>query len=285
MIFTGGSLRRKIIEIDEVKCDGCGQCIPECPEGAIQLIDGKARLISDLFCDGLGACIGYCPQGAIEVIEREAEPYDEQKVIVNIVRQGTNTLKAHLKHLYDHGEKEFLSTALAYLDAKDIEVPDYQPTTVSCASGSCAGSQSVAFIDQIQDPAVTGSVPSALTHWPIQMHLLSPLAPHFSGTDLVLAADCVAFSLGDFHRTFLKGKTLAIACPKLDQQQQVYLEKLTVLIDEAKIKSLTVMIMQVPCCRGLLMLAQKALELSKRTVPLKAVVVGVKGEILQETWL
>lgn len=279
-------MKRNIIEIDEPKCDGCGLCIPECPEGAIQIIDGKARLISDLFCDGLGACLGHCPQGAITVIEREAEPYDEKKVMKNIVRQGKNTIKAHLKHLVDHGEKEFLASAISFLEENGIEVPNLEPEPASCASGTCPGSQNMAFIDQIQaPPGATADVPSALSHWPIQMHLVSPMAPQFIGSDLLLAADCVSFSLGNFHQKYLPGKTLTIACPKLDQQQQVYLEKLIVLIDEAKINTLAVMIMQVPCCQGLVMLAQKAVEMSTRKIPVKMMVVSIQGEILKDSWL
>lgn len=278
-------MKRKIIEIDQDKCDGCGLCIPECPEGAIQIIDEKARLISDLFCDGLGACIGHCPQGAISVIEREAETYDERKVMENIARQGKNTIKAHLKHLSDHGEREFLASAIAFLEENGIDVPSFESPSTACASGGCPGSQNMAFIDQIQSPDAIADMHSALTHWPIQMHLVSPLAPQFIGSDLLLAADCVSFSIGNFHQKYLPGKTLAIACPKLDQQQQIYLEKLKVLIDEARINTLTVMIMQVPCCRGLVMLAQKAVEISKRKIPLKMIVVSVQGEILENTWL
>jgi Pyruvate/2-oxoacid:ferredoxin oxidoreductase delta subunit len=280
-------MKRQIIEIDEELCDGCEECIPGCPEGAIQIIDGKARLISDLFCDGLGACIGTCPQGAITVIEREAEPYDEVIVMENIVRQGENTIKAHLKHLRDHGQSDFLKTAVSFLEENEIAVPDFESPESSCASGGCPGSQNMAFVDQIQTPenVATTDVPSALTHWPIQMHLVSPMAPHFAGADLVLAADCVAFSIGNFHQKYLPGKTLAIACPKLDQQQEIYLQKLKVLIDEAKINTLTVMIMQVPCCRGLLMMAQQAQQMADRKIPVKVIVVGIQGEILEDTWI
>ncbi len=279
-------MKRKIIEIIEEKCDGCGQCLPECPEGAIQIIDGKARLISDLFCDGLGACIGHCPTGAIQVIEREAEPYSEARVMENVTRQGQNTIKAHLQHLQDHGEVDFLKQALTFLKEHDIAVPEWKTEVLACAQGpSCPGSQNTVLIDQIQAPDASPDVPSALSHWPIQMHLVSPMAPQFVGSDLVLAADCVAFTLGNFHQKFLPGKTLAIACPKLDQQQEIYLEKLKVLIDQAEINSLTVMIMQVPCCRGLTMLAQQAAEMSDRKIPVKQIMVGIQGEILQEQTL
>jgi Pyruvate/2-oxoacid:ferredoxin oxidoreductase delta subunit len=279
-------MKRQIIEIDEELCDGCEQCIPGCPEGAIQIIDGKARLISDLFCDGLGACIGTCPQGAITVIEREAEPYDEVKVMENIIRQGENTVKAHLKHLHDHGEAALLKTAISFLENNAMAVPEFESLSLACSPGSgCPGSQNRAFIDQIQEPDETADVPSALSHWPIQMHLVSPRAPQFAGADLVLAADCVAFSLGNFHQKYLPGKALIIACPKLDQQQQIYLEKLKVLIDEAKINTLTVMIMQVPCCRGLLMMAQQAQKMADLKIPLKVIVVGIQGEILEDRWI
>jgi ferredoxin len=276
-------MKRHIIEIDEEKCDGCGLCIPECPEGAIQLIDDKARLISDLFYDGLGACLGHCPQGAIRVIERDAEPYNEINVMENIIRHGENTIKAHLKHLQDHGELEFLTTAVSFLEKNEIHVPDFKSDVSNCVSNSgCPGSQNMSFVDKIQEPENMTELPSALHHWPIQMHLLSPMAPQFVKADLILAADCVAFSLGNFHQKYLPGKALAIACPKLDQQQQIYLEKLKILISQTQIKSLTVMIMQVPCCRGLLMLAQQAQQEAGRKIPFKVLVVGIRGEIVED---
>ncbi len=192
-------MQRKIIEIIEEKCDGCGQCLPECPEGAIQIIDGKARLISDLFCDGLGACIGHCPTGAIQVIEREAEPYDEIRVMENVARQGQNTIKAHLQHLQDHGQVNFLEQALSYLKDNDIVVPDWKTEVAACTQGSsCPGSQNTVLIDQIQAPDNSPDVPSALSHWPIQMHLVSPMAPQFVGSDLVLACRLCGFYPGKF---------------------------------------------------------------------------------------
>ena len=281
-------MKRKIIKIDEEKCNGCGLCIPECPEGAIQIIDGKARLVSDLFCDGLGACLGHCPEGAIEVEEREAEPYDEYKVMENVVKHGENTIRAHLKHLKDHGEKEYLQQAMDFLKVRTIDVSIEEPAAHEhFQGGGCPGSQSMNFDknDGNGQSSLEGSRPSQLTHWPIQMHLLSPQAQHYQGADLVLAADCVAFSMGDFHKDYLQGKTLAIACPKLDTGQEVYQAKLKALIEDAKINTLTVIIMQVPCCRGLLMMVQDVLEESSRKVPLKCVVVGIQGEILMEEWM
>ncbi len=212
---------REIITIDEEKCNGCGNCVPGCPEGALQIIDGKARLVSDLHCDGLGACIGECPTGALMIERREAEPYDEKKTMQNIMRAGA------------------------------------------------------------------GSAPQAsrLQQWPVQLHLISPRAPYFQKADMLLAADCVAYAVGDFHSRYLAGKSLAVACPKLDSNQDVYVEKLIALIDEAKINTITVVLMEVPCCGGLLRLAKTAAQQASRKIPIKAVVVNLQGEELQEEWV
>lgn len=196
---------RKIIQIDEEKCNGCGVCIPNCHEGALQIINGKARLISDLSCDGLGACLGHCPEGAIEIIEREAEPE-------------------------------------------------------------------------------RAAIPSELRQWPVQMHLLNPQASYFRNADVVLAADCAAFAMGDFHARYMKGKSLAIACPKLDSNKESYIEKLNSMIIDAKINSLTVIMMEVPCCGGLLQLARTAREQANRKIPVKKVYLSIQGEVLEEEW-
>ncbi len=276
-------MQREIITIDEEKCTGCGLCVPGCPEGALQIIDGKARLVSDLMCDGLGACIGECPEDAITIEIRDAEPYDEAKVMKNIISAGPNTIRAHLKHLKEHGQTEFYNQAVDILNEQNIEVPMLDEHVHHDHAG-CPGSQSLEFHHQATHSS-SESQPSQLSHWPIQMHLISPMAPHYHGADLLLAADCVAFSIGDFHTTFLKGKTLAIACPKLDEGQNIYLEKLISLVNDAKINTLTVMIMQVPCCGGLLHLAQTAVQNAQRNVPIKAMVVSLQGEILREEWV
>ncbi|MBI5873066.1 MAG: 4Fe-4S binding protein [Candidatus Omnitrophica bacterium] len=291
-------MKRKIVQIDEEKCNGCGACIPNCPEGAMQVIDGKARLISDLLCDGLGACLGHCPQGAISIIEREAEAYDERKVMANMVRQGMNVVKAHLEHLRDHGQSAYLLQAIRYLDEKDIENPlmaEHKGKSAAAHTayhtGGCPGARMFDFTAEGKRPQAgpgTETVQKAasqLRQWPVQMHLISPTAPYFQGADVVLAADCTAYALGSFHTDYLKGKALAIACPKLDQGQEVYVEKIKSWFEDAKINTLTVLIMQVPCCHGLLGLAQEALKESKRKVPIKYVVVGLQGEIAQEEWL
>ncbi|MFH1542524.1 MAG: 4Fe-4S binding protein [bacterium] len=276
--------KRKIIKIDEAKCNGCGLCLPNCPEGALRVIDGKVRLISDLFCDGLGACIGHCPEGAITVEEREAEPYNEAVVMENIIKAGSNTIKAHLIHLQEHGETEFYNEAVKVLKKHNIEVPNLknEKFNVPC---SCPGAAVQELKKDESEEPQTGKRQSQLRQWPVQLHLVPPTAPYFKRADVVLAADCVAYALADFHKDYLKGKSLAIACPKLDSDQEIYVDKITALIDEAKINTLTVMIMQVPCCGGLMQMAKAGAVAAKRKIPLKAIVVGLQGEILKEEWM
>jgi ferredoxin len=278
-------MKRKIIHIDAGLCNGCGACIPNCPEGALQMIDGKARLVSDLFCDGLGACIGECPAGAIRIEEREAEPYSERRVMENIVTQGENTIRAHLRHLKEHGETGFLEEAQVYLREKNIAVDLEEPAPQPQACG-CAGTQVRAFRAEAEtakagcdagEPAA-----SELRQWPVQLHLVPPSAPYFRDADVVLAADCVAYAYGDFHRSYLRGRRLAIACPKLDSNQDVYLDKLTAMIDFGGIRSLTVLTMEVPCCRALLQLARQAASAAKRKIPVEWVEVGIQGDVLKE---
>jgi len=232
----------------------------------MQVIDGKARLISDLFCDGLGACVGYCPEGAITLTEREAEPYDEERAMANIAPHGPGTIKAHLEHLAVHGEDHLLSKALDWLRQEGISVPEGFSRAAEAKAVPGAGAA------KAEDAPAQRST---LSNWPVQMHLLSPMAPRFKGADVLLSADCVAYAVGSFHSSMLVGKALAIACPKLDEGKDIYREKLTALIDHAQIASLTVVMMQVPCCRGLLGLAQQAREQAHRTIPLKAVIVSI----------
>jgi NAD-dependent dihydropyrimidine dehydrogenase PreA subunit len=290
LVTTQTQARRNIIRIDQDKCDGCGDCIPNCPEGAIQLIDGKARLVGDLLCDGLGACLGHCPQGAITVEEREAAPYDEREVLANIVKQGPAVIQAHLRHLQDHNQTLYLEQAMNFLRDHNISLepvpPKLAPVSQPPPGSGCPGSRAMSFEAKPASTTVSdGQRPSQLRHWPIQLHLLNPQAPHYHGSDLLLAADCVPFAVGDFHKDFLRGKTLAIACPKLDEGQDVYVQKLTALVDAAKVNTLTVIIMQVPCCQGLLRLAQAAVAQAQRKVPIKCVVVSLQGEILKDAWV
>lgn len=291
---------REVVHIDEDLCDGCGECVPACHEGALQIIDGKARLISDLLCDGLGACLGHCPQGAITIEEREAEPYDEVRVIQLIIPQGINTVIAHLKHLRDHNEIQFMKQAMQYMQANRESLPFnlddiiremHKPkmgTMHHAHGGGCPGSAE-RTIQKPQAPAFTpvqtGGRSSELRQWPVQMHLINPASSMFTGSDMVLAADCAAFAMGDFHNRVLKGKTLAIACPKLDQGQENYLSKVMRLIDEAKINTLTVVIMEVPCCSGLLQMARAAVAQSSRKIPLKMMKISLEGQVLAEEWV
>jgi len=297
-------MKRSIIKIDEATCNGCGLCIPNCHEGALQLIDGKARLISDLFCDGLGACVGHCPEGAITIEEREAEPYNETLVMEQMVKQGKNTVLAHLQHLKDHGAEDFLKEAIAYIRNNniDLDISKDEPADHHAAihhemhaaksSGcGCPGSMAVSFdIDMekvgasANNPSFT-EAPSELRQWPVQLHLLNPNAPCFKNADLLLAADCAAFSMGNFHSRFLKGKTLAIACPKLDSNQESYIQKLIMMINGAGLNTITVVRMEVPCCGGLTRLAQLAVQHSGRKIPVKQAVVSAQGEVIHEEWI
>jgi ferredoxin len=283
---------REIIDIDEDKCDGCGLCVPACPEGALQIIDGKARLISDLFCDGLGACMGECPRGAIEIEKREAEPYDERRAMENIIPKGKNTIKAHLKHLLDHDEDDLYNQAVEVLSEQGIDNPIKKEMTDKMnrpdSHGGCPGAKMMDFSSEKQEPEKnpgSDSAPSRLGHWPVQLHLVPPTAPYFQQADVVLSADCVAYSVSDFHNSFLKDKALAIACPKLDSQQDIYFEKLKSMIDDAKINTLTVLTMEVPCCSGLLAMAKKAASEAERNIPVKSIQVSIQGEILSENWI
>lgn len=297
-------MKRDILKIDEDLCNGCGQCVPNCHEGALQVIDGKIRLVSELMCDGLGACIGHCPEGAITIETREAEPYNEVHVMEKMKDKGKNTIIAHLKHLKDHGETGFLHDGVTYLkehkselkfNLEEVmtEVHNHGKLAVAEVShhehahegGGCPGSRTMV----IGKPSAAANSPvteqpSELRQWPVQMHLVNPNAPYFRNSDLLLAADCVAFSMGGFHSNHLKGKSLAIACPKLDHGTDIYVEKLTAMIDLAKINTITVMMMEVPCCGGLLQMVKAALGNATRKVPVKKMVIGLSGEVLTEEW-
>ncbi|MCU0286318.1 MAG: 4Fe-4S binding protein [Acidobacteria bacterium] len=282
-------MKRQIIRIDEDKCNGCGQCIPGCPEGALQVIDGKARLISDLFCDGLGACIGKCPQGAIVIEEREAEPYDEKKVMANIVKQGPNVIRAHLLHLKEHNEIVYLKTAVDFLKEQDITVPNLAPNDMH--AGGHSGCPGAAMRDMRnkkpltdQQPGITGvnsvNIESQLRQWPVQLQLINPRAPYLQDIDLLVTADCVPFAYANFHQRFLKDKALIIFCPKLDQTIEQYAEKLTAIFLNNTIKSISVVHMEVPCCSGTVHLVQKALEKANKIIPIKDYTISLSGEII-----
>jgi len=297
-------MKRDILKIDEELCNGCGQCVPNCHEGALQVIDGKVRLISELMCDGLGACIGHCPEGAISIETREAEPYNEIRVMEQMKDKGRNTVAAHLKHLKDHGESGFLREGVDYLkkqtgdmqfDLREVlyEVHNHG-TTVSVAvnsgnnvhtGGGCPGSRERVIEKPAGASLSTEGEESELRQWPVQMHLINPNASYFQGADLLLAADCVAYSAGGFHARYLRGKSLAIACPKLDHNTGIYIDKLTALIDTAKVNTITVMIMEVPCCGGLLQMVKAASARASRKVPVKQIMISISGDIMKEEWV
>lgn len=272
-------MKRQIIKIDESKCDGCGVCIPGCPEGALQIIDGKARLVSDLFCDGLGACIGDCPKGAIATEEREAEAYDEAKVMENIAAKGENTIRAHLQHLADHGEKELMRQAIDWLANNDIPVP---ALSQGCASGGCPGAAAFAIKrDNEPDAAqpTSTSARSELRTWPVQLHLINPSAGYLNHADLLLSADCAPYALPDFHQRFLKGRVAITLCPKLDQGLDRYINKLAEIFATQEPRSITVVRMEVPCCGGVEMLVQRALEKAGKSHMVRLHIVNINGEI------
>jgi NAD-dependent dihydropyrimidine dehydrogenase PreA subunit len=305
-------MKRKIISIDETKCTGCGQCIPDCPEGALQLIDGKARLVSDLFCDGLGACIGTCPEGAISVIEREAAPYDEKAVMGTIVKQGVPVIKAHLDHLAGHGQVALYDEAIEYLIEKGIPIPDHTapyrtgrgkrggmvtahpgaspvPTSGACHPGhpaahpfaGCPGSaaRSIPRTGGPRQPA-GGTTDSELRQWPVQLSLLNPAAPYFENADLLIAADCVPFAYAGFHAELLRGRIVIIFCPKLDPDIEGYIEKLAQIFSMHTIKSITVAHMEVPCCSGVRYVVDKALAKAGKKIPVEEKTISIEGGVL-----
>jgi len=232
---------RRIIRIDEEKCNGCGKCIPGCKEGALQIVNSKARLVDDRYCDGLGACVGECPQGAIEVIEREAPDFDERAVQSRQMRRDT----------HDETEAPHVCPGAAALDfgaAENARVPERAHS-------------------------------SALRQWPVQLHLVPVNAPYLEGADLLLAADCVPVALGSFHEELLAGRRILLACPKLDDTSG-YVEKLAAILKENNIHSLTVAHMEVPCCYGLVALAERALALSGKRTPFEIVEITLRGALV-----
>jgi len=275
-------MKRDVITIDEEKCNGCGICMPNCPEGALQMINGKARLVSDLFCDGLGACIGHCPRGAIAIEKREAVPYDEKKTMANIVKAGPGVIEAHLKHLKDHCQDKFLAEALEYLEDNKVKLPKKEDLKMSKHACSCPGSKTVDFREEenIAQSGPEAKLRSELRTWPVQLHLVNPAAPYFNDADIVVAADCAAFSYAEFHRKFLKGKVPVIFCPKLDDSREAYVEKLAEIFKNNTVKSISIVHMEVPCCFGVESIVREALQKSGKNIVLKEYTVSIKGELI-----
>ncbi len=294
-------MKRKIISIDETKCTGCGQCIPDCPEGALQVIDGKARLVSDLFCDGLGACTGTCPEGAISVVEREAEPYDEKRVMETIMKQGAPVIRAHLEHLAGHGQVALYDIAIEYLIEHSIAIPDHtppeqprgrpvtgpgpgerQPFAAAGPHGfsGCPGSAARSIPRAGPRQPAGGSIASELRQWPVQLSLLNPAAPYFDNADLLIAADCVPFAYAGFHRELLRGRIVIIFCPKLDPDIEGYIEKLSEIFRLHTIKSVTVVHMEVPCCSNVRFVIDRALEKAGKKIPVEEKTITIDGGIV-----
>lgn len=236
---------REMVNIDEEKCDGCGLCVPSCAEGAIQIIDGKAKLLSDNLCDGLGACLGDCPQDAITIEMRDADAYDEVAVSQRL---------------------------------KDIGREPLVHAPIGDKGGGCPSTQVKTIAAAQKTADVAGKRPSELRQWPVQLHLVPSTAPFLQDADLLMAADCVPFAYADFHKDMLKDKALLIACPKLDDGR-AYIEKLTQMFSQGGVRSLTVAVMEVPCCTGLVALVRQALAASGADIPLEIVTVGIDGSL------
>jgi ferredoxin len=242
---------RKVIEIDDELCDGCGLCVPACAEGALQIIDGKAKLIGDKYCDGLGACLGECPNDALKTVEREAEAFDEEAVE-------------------------------ALLKSKEEEK---KPGEAVLPCG-CPSAQVQSFISQLEQhgksgPVLRPSVPSALSHWPVQINLVPPNASFLKGADLLVAADCTAFTYPNFHQDLLKGKVLMVGCPKFDEVQ-AYIQKFAEIFHAADIKRITVVVIEVPCCQGLPAIVKKGMNIAGKKVPMEVVIISTRGEVLKK---
>ena len=245
-------VKRKIIEIDEDKCNGCGSCITKCAEGALQIIDGKAKVVNEVFCDGLGACIGDCPEGALKIVERNAPEFDEEEV------------KKHIDHATAHEKQP--------IGLEPCGCPSHNPMVLT--AGSAKGSHGK------QHGHANDDLPPELTNWPVQWRLVSPSMPFFKGADVLLAADCVPFAFRDFHGKFLEGRPVIIGCPKLDDQK-AYLDKLTDIFRDATPKTVNIVHMEVPCCHGLQKIVDEAVRRSGKSIPVKTTVVGIKGSILR----
>jgi NAD-dependent dihydropyrimidine dehydrogenase PreA subunit len=262
---------RKIVRIDEEKCDGCGECIPACAEGAISLVGGKARLSADVLCDGLGACLGECPRGAITVIEREAAPFDEAAVKTHLLSRGEQV-----------SARNAPAPALAPAPPARPRLSIVSGAGPASHGGGCPGSRPMT-LPRRPGPAALSSAPtssgeSRLGQWPVQLHLVPVNAPYFRDADLLIAADCVPFAYARFHDELLAGRAVVVGCPKLDDLS-AYVEKLGRIFASNDLRSVTVVRMEVPCCGGISMAARRSLEASGKTIPFRDVVVGVDGTL------
>jgi Fe-S-cluster-containing hydrogenase component 2 len=250
---------RKIIEIDEELCDGCGNCVPSCAEGALEIVDGKARVIGEIYCDGLGACLGECPMGALKLVEREADEFDEEAV---------EKLLAQKKPQEPARERPAFSGGCPSARLQNFAAQQSAPAPSPC--------------QEANKPADFGEAESALSHWPVQIMLVPPTAPFLKGADLLVLADCVPVAFPTVHRDFIKGKAVMMGCPKFDNAQS-YIEKFAQICKESGIKSITSVIMEVPCCSGLPMIVKKGMEMAGVDIPMEEVVISTRGKVLQRT--
>jgi len=246
-------VRRKIIEIDEEKCTGCGACVTSCAEGALQVVGGKAKVVNEVFCDGLGACIGECPEGALRIVEREAPGFDEGAVEEHLRTAGT-------------------ARGRQATDPEPCGCPSHNPMILTASSARADG--------RAGGEGDMSGLPPELANWPVQWRLVSSAMPFFRGKEVLLAADCVPFAFRDFHGRFLRGRPVIIGCPKLDDKK-AYLDKLVDIFTNATPKAARVVIMEVPCCGGLKRLVDEAVRLSGKQIPVEVTVVGIKGEVLK----
>lgn len=253
-------IKRKIIQIDEEKCNGCGQCTTVCAEAALEIINGKAKVSSDFLCDGLGACLDVCPVGALKIVEKEVADYDSKLAYT------------HVKNI--RGE-----AAAQKVHGFEKNVDKNSAPEMKCG---CPGSMMRDFTGETKNGDELNDIElsSQLRQWPIQLHLLSPHAPYLQDADLIISADCAPFAYANFHRRFLKGKILVILCPKLDEGQEGYVEKLREIFEQRSIKSITIVHMEVPCCYGIEQLVRQALEQSGKNIVIHDYTVSLKGEII-----
>ena len=257
---------RKIIKIDEEKCNGCGICVPSCAEGAIKIIDGKARLVAEKFCDGLGACLGECPEGALQVVDAEAEAFDEAAAMAHVRATGHASTGVHASH--------------AHAAAPKPAAPAEKALPCGCPSSVIQTFAPQTACERANTPVSRpGSGVSALTHWPIQIHLVPPTAPFLRGADLLVAADCTPAAYHRFHDDLLRGKTVLMGCPKFDDAE-AYISKFTAIFSQADIKSVTIAVMEVPCCQGMPVIVKRAMAQAGKNIPLKVVTISTRGEML-----
>jgi len=230
---------RNIVQIDEELCNGCGQCIPNCAEGALQIVDGKAKLVKDMYCDGLGVCLGHCPEGAINIIHREADPFNEEAVHAHLAEKETHK-----------AEQESLACGCPSNVIQTLKAGTLEPTTTS----------------------------SALSHWPIQLNLVPIEAPFLDDADLLVVADCVPVAYPNLHRSLLPGRSVVVGCPKFDDAKG-YAEKLSEILKRNDVRSITVAHMEVPCCSGLNRIVDWAVQASGKQIPVRRHVITVRGEM------